>query len=74
MVGNRPRGRPKGSKLKKNTSRATESAIQGVLEEVHELITIDKAEQHLKKQSYKGMKNQPLEQLPEKAEATHETR
>ena len=44
IVGNRPRGRPKGSKSKKKTSRDTESAIQEALEAVYKLNAIDKAE------------------------------
>ncbi len=57
MVGNRPRGRPKGSKLKKKTSRDTESAIQEASEAVPKLDATDEVEQRPKKWSHKGMKN-----------------
>ena len=74
MVGNRPRGRPKGSKLKKKTSGVsgdTKSGIQEVSKVVQEHNTKDEAEQRLKKWTRKGTKNQPPEQLPEEA---HERR
>jgi len=47
IVGNRPRGRPKGSKLKKKTSRVsgdTELGIQEVSKAVQEHDTKDKVE------------------------------
>ena len=69
-MGNRPRGRPKGSKLKKKTSRDTESAIQEASEAVPKLDATDKVEQHPKKRSRKGTKNQPPEQQPEAAVET----
>jgi len=64
IVGNRPRGRPKGSKSKKKTSRVsgdTESGIQEVSKAVQEHDTKDEAEQRPKKRTRKGTKNQPLE-------------
>ncbi len=64
IVGNRPRGRPKGSKSKKKTSgvsRDTESGIQEVSKAVQEHNTKDEAEQRLKKRTRKGTKNQPPE-------------
>jgi hypothetical protein len=47
MVGNRTRGRPRGSQSRKKTSRATESAIQEALEEVRELDAIEEVDKDL---------------------------
>jgi len=72
IVGNRLRGRPKGSKSKKNTSSTTGSAIQEA-PEVHELNATDEAEERPKKQSRRGTKNQPPEQPPKEAHERRQT-
>ena len=74
----------RSNQSRKKTSKATESAIQEVSEEMRELDAIDEVEQRPKKRSHKGIKNQPLEQQPkaavetpinvsDEAEASHES-